>query len=299
MAPTGLLLPAGDLPCNPSSQDLLDHPVRGVSWVPFKTPVVLKPVLDSDVSPQALDLFRRLVSLARRNGCACVNRLETLAEMFHHKERATRYALAELIAAGWIERRQTRRGGKSQLFFRPLARLVKPSDCRLPCRLPPAKLQVAPPAPYKKVPEGKEETTNTQPAAHPETPVVVPAPTAVSSEALALLASLGFSESACRALARLGELPRLQRAVKAYRGADRDKIHNPVGWLAAAIRESWAPNLPPGAHPSDRGERAVKVVCAPPGFTLRRKESPLPPQSIDRLPPALQVRLRQGMRRAV
>ncbi len=81
-------------------------------------------VKDSAVSPQALTLFRLLERLARRTGYACVKLLETLAGMLERSVRAVRYALAELIAAGWVKRQQTRKGGVSKLFFWPLVRLA-------------------------------------------------------------------------------------------------------------------------------------------------------------------------------
>ena len=109
MASTGVLLPAGGFPCNTSAQNG-DFPLavsREYTHL-FGAPVALKPVLAIEVSPQALILFQLITRLSQKIGFACVNALKTLAGMFKHKDRATRYVLAELIAAGWIQRKHTR-----------------------------------------------------------------------------------------------------------------------------------------------------------------------------------------------
>ena len=81
-------------------------------------------VKDPAITPQALALFRLLERLARRTGYACVKLLETLAGMLEKSVRAVRYALAELIGAGWIRRQQTRKGESPNSFSGPWSALL-------------------------------------------------------------------------------------------------------------------------------------------------------------------------------
>lgn len=220
---------------------------------------------DSAVSSPALALFRLLQRLSRRTGYACVNLLETLARMLERSIRATRYALAELLAVGWIERTQTRKGGKSKLFFRPLVSVAGRSRGFFSARpvavcvagYSPSKLQVTPSTPIKKTPVGTEDDNRARSAGRsPE-----PCPVAVS-----LLSSLVAPHEALE-LAREASRQKLtedqvKRVLAAYRG-QLANIRNRGAWLREALRRGFAPAAPASDHASDNGGRPVRVIAAP------------------------------------
>lgn len=222
-------------------------------------------VKDSTVSPQALALFRLLDRLSRRTGYACVKLLETLAAMLEKSVRAVRYALAELLAAGWIGRKQSRRGGVSKLFFWPLVRVATRSRGLFGAHAPsagrsisgrpvagcvagysPSKLQVTPSAPYKTSPVGTKTTTDTlastgKPAE--ALPVVVSSLREVVSEAEAL--------ELAREAAKLEKSPeQVRRAVQALQ-AQAARVFNRGGWLREALRRGFNPPASSPHHPSD------------------------------------------------
>ena len=196
------------------------------------------------VSAPALELFRLVERLSRRSGFACVRLLANLARMHGRCERATRYALAELLEAGWIQREHTRAKGRSLLTLRPLVKVAGRvrgvfSPSRIAGRVAGCsgeELQDAPPSPLKKTPVGTGDDNTAS------GPVVVCDPPDP------------------------GILAQAQAAVKAY--AERHPVRSRGALLAAAIKGRWQPPAPVSEHPSDRNERAVRLVTAPPGWQL-------------------------------
>lgn len=259
------------------------HKSRGLqardvkSGTPPSAQIPLPLIKDSTVSSQALELFRLIQRLSRRAGYACVNFLETLAEMFKRSLRATRYALAELIAAGWIERTQTRKGGKSKLFFRPLvsvsgrARGLFAADRSAFSARPvavcvagysPSKLQVTPSSPIKKTPVGKEDDNTARRAGESQEPCLV---------AVSILKEI-CSDSEALELAREASRHELtehqvKRVIAAYRGQLKN-IRSRGAWLREALRRGFAPAAPTSNHPSENNGRPVRVIAAPPGWEL-------------------------------
>jgi hypothetical protein len=223
-------------------------------------------VKDSAVSPQALALFRLLERLSRRTGYACVKLLETLAAMLEKSVRAVRYALAELIAAGWIGRKQSRRGGVSKLFFWPLVRLAPRSRGLFSGRpvagcvagYSPSKLQVTPSTPYKTSPVGTKTTTDTvastgKPAE--ALPVVVSSLREVVSEPEAL--------ELAREAAKLEKSPeQVRRAVQALQ-AQAARVFNRGGWLREALRRGFNPPASGPRHSSDMKPGSEPIKNAP------------------------------------
>jgi hypothetical protein len=234
-------------------------------------------VKDSTVSPQALDMFRLIQRLSRRAGYACVNFLETLAEMFKRSLRATRYALAELIAAGWIERTQTRKGGKSKLFFRPLVSVAGRARGLFSARpvagcvagYSPSKLQVTPSTPIKKTPVGKEDNNTARSTG--DSPEPCPDKGTNLHVAVSILKEI-CSDSEALELAREASRQKLtedqvKRVIAAYRGQLKN-IRSKGAWLREALRRGFAPAAPTSDHPSENNERPVRVIAAPPGWEL-------------------------------
>ncbi len=230
-------------------------------------------VKDSAVSPQALILFRLLQRLSRRTGYACVNLLETLAGMFQRSLRATRYALAELLAAGWIDRSQTRKGGKSKLFFRPLVRVAArsrglfsaPPVAGCSAGYSPSKLQFAPSAPYKTSPVGTKDDNRQRSAG--DSPAACPVAVSILKEVC--------SDSEAQELAREASKQKLtedqvRRVLAAYKG-QLANIRNRGAWLRCAIKGSYAPAAPVSTHVSDQGglpvARVVKIAKDAPFWT--------------------------------
>ncbi|MBB6054102.1 hypothetical protein [Armatimonas rosea] len=220
------------------------------------------------MSPQALALFRLLERLSKRTGYACVKLLETLAAMLEKSVRAVRYALAELIAAGWIQRQQTRRGGVSKLFFWPLVRVAKrsrglfsePPVAGCSAVSSPVALQVTPSTPIKKSPVGTENDNTTR-----KTKTALEAcPVAVS------LLKTCVSEGEALELARevkkqdLTE-EQVQRILTAYR-SQLANIRNRGAWLREAIRRGFTPPAPTSTHPSDNGGRPIRDVRQDPSY---------------------------------
>jgi hypothetical protein len=243
-------------------------------------------VKDSNVTPQALALFRLLERLARRTGYACVKLLETLAGMLEKSVRSVRYALAELIAAGWVKRQQTRKGGVSKLFFWPLVRvtgrsrglfsappasLVAAPVAVCVAAYSPVALQVTSSAPIKTAPVGKETTTQTKAktVSFPESPVPCP------GEGTNLLVAVSILKEVCTDSEAL-ELAReaskhslteeqVKRVLDAYKGQIAN-IRNRGAWLREALRRGFSPAAPVSTHASDQsGSPVAKVVKIPKG----------------------------------
>lgn len=223
-------------------------------------------VKDSAVSAQALALFRLIERLSRRTGYACVKLMDTLAAMLEKSVRACRYALAELITAGWVEKQQTRKGG-AKLFFFPLVRvagrsrglfLVPPIAGNIAGKSTPS-LQDTPSAPYKKTPVGTKDdnTTQLQPEALP-----VERQQLQSSVAVSLLKEVCSPNEALE-LAREAEAQKLspeqiQRVLAAYQ-SQASKIRNRGAWLREALRRGFSPPAP--APASDQaGVPTARVV---------------------------------------
>ena len=237
---------------------------------------------DSAVSPQALALFRLIERLSRRTGYACVKLLATLAAMLEKSVRACRYALAELIAAGWVERRLTRKGG-SKLFFRPLVRVASRSrglflaprfaGCVAGCS--PSSLQGAPSTPIRNTPVGKETTTqratSTKPSASNEAASKVEAlPVAVS-----LLKEV-CSQSEAQELAREAVAQKLtpeqiKRVLAAYQ-SQASNIRNRGAWLREALRRGFSP--PASVHASDQAAVPVHRPVLVSAASLDRMSEP-------------------------
>ncbi|WP_395089405.1 hypothetical protein [Armatimonas sp.] len=209
------------------------------------------------MSPQALALFRLLERLSRRSGYACVKLLETLATMFKRSLSTTRARLAELLAVGWIARTQTRKGGKSKLFFKPLVRVAGRSR-GLFLALPsggcsggysPQKLAVTPSTHSKTAPVGKETTSDTKEktGSSPESKscpvaVVILKEVCTESEALELAREAGKHS--------LTE-EQVKRVIAAYRQAKN--VLNRGAWLREALRRGFSPAAPVSDHASDQG----------------------------------------------
>lgn len=228
-------------------------------------------VKDSVVSPQALALFRLLERLSRRTGYACVKLLETLAAMLEKSVRAVRYALAELLAAGWIGRKQSRRGGVSKLFFWPLVRVATRSRGLFSGRpvagcvagYSPSKLQVTPSAPYKKSPVGTKTTTDKQPSADtcPVDPVVV-----------SLLAQ-EVGKAKVEILTSDTEIPQgglsqriVEHVLSIFRPMNQaGKVKNPIGLLRDMLRNpnKYQAPLQKASHPSDMKPGSEPIKNAP------------------------------------
>lgn len=236
------------------------------TYNPTKTQLPL--VRDSRVTPQAIALFRLLERLSRRAGYACVKLLETLAGMLEKSVRAVRYALAELIAAGWIKRQQTRKGGVSKLFFWPLVRVAGRSrglflappiaGCSAACS--PVVLQDTPSTPIKKSPIGTEDDNRKQ----ANTALQELCPVAVS------LFKTCVSEDEALELAREAKSQRLtedqiKRTVAAYK-SQLANIRNRGAWLRSALRRGFAPPAPATEHTSDHGGRPVRDVRQDPAY---------------------------------
>lgn len=240
-------------------------------------------VKDSTVSPQALELFRLIQRLSRRSGYACVKLLETLAKMHERGLRATRYALAELLAAGWIKRTQTRKGGTSKLFFFPLVQVARksrgifapppsrpsPAENSAGCVAgsPPSSLQVTPSVSFKDSPVGKEDDNIQAKQVRAKTPKEPEALPEEVSVAVSLLRS-EVPESEALGLAReatkQGRTPdQIKRILSAFR-AQIGNIRNRGAWLRSAIRDNYAPPIDAPSHASDRGERPQRPVTTPP-----------------------------------
>lgn len=297
---------------------LVKNSIRPTGAGSLTLPLVRGPV----VSPQALALFRLIERLSRRTGYACVNLLETLADMLGKSVRAVRYALAELTQRGWIMRQQTRKGGSSKLFFWPLVRVPSrsrglfspPKVAGCSAVYHPTKLQVTPSAPYKKTPVGKEDD-NTNPTTGTTVSKSTPAPAVVvDMPAVVTLLKTCVSESEAADLARevgkqqLSE-EQVRRVIAAYKG-QVDKIRNHGAWLREAIRRGFAPSAGPSTHTSDNYERPVRVIAAPPDYrklceTSREKtpetvNTSQPQQSgpvgIDRLRAVIEAKKRQSGR---
>ena len=231
-----------------------------------RTDTSLPLVKDSAVSPQALALFRLLERLSRRSGYACVKLLETLAAMFERSLRATRYALAELLAVGWIARTQTRKSGVSKLFFRPLVRVAGCSRGLFSCQpvagcfagYSPSKLQVTPSAPIKTAPVGKGDDNTGRNADRSQNacPVAVSLLKEVCSETEAL----ELAREATRHQLTEGQV---KRVLEAYKG-QLANIRNRGAWLREALRRGFSPAAPLSTHASDQGGAPVaKMVRIP------------------------------------
>ena len=224
-----------------------------------RTDTSLPLVKDSAVSPQALALFRLLERLSRRSGYACVKLLETLAAMFERSLRATRYALAELLAVGWIARTQTRKSGVSKLFFRPLVRVAGCSRGLFSCQpvagcfagYSPSKLQVTPSAPIKTAPVGKGDDNTGRNADRSQNacPVAVSLLKEVCSETEAL----ELAREATRHQLTEGQV---KRVLEAYKG-QLANIRNRGAWLRSALRRGFTPAAPLSTHASDQGGAPV------------------------------------------
>ncbi len=221
------------------------------------------------VSVPALELYRLLQRLSQRTGTACVRLLATLARMHGRCERATRYALAELVKAGWLERTHTRSGGKSLLFLRPLVRVAArgrgrfgriaaaapaPSSARpVAGRIagcPASRLQDAPSSPYEETPAGKGDdksaTSQAKPSPVTDAGVVVPP-------------SLEPDPSVRR---------RAEAAARAY--AEKHPVRSWPALLRVAIRDRWEP---PAAVATEARVGPHRLVTAPPDYALRSKEA--------------------------
>jgi len=244
-------------------------------------------VKDPAITPQALALFRLLERLARRTGYACVKLLETLAGMLEKSVRAVRYALAELIGAGWIRRQQTRKGGVSKLFFWPMVRVAgrsrglfsAPPVAGCSAASSPVVLQVTPSAPIKKTPVGKEDD-NRQQATIGSTPESKPSPDEDTKLAVAVsLLKTGVSEGEALELAREAEKHKLteeqvKRVIAAYR-TQAARVRNRGAWLREALRRGFAPPAPAATHPSEVPTTAEVVkVARVSDATLARVGSP-------------------------
>lgn len=219
------------------------------------------------VSVPALELYRLLQRLSQRTGTACVRLLATLARMHGRCERATRYALAELVKAGWLERTHTRSGGRSLLFLRPLVRVASRSRGRFGRVAPAApapssarpvagkiagcsggELQDAPSSPYEELPQGTETTT---------TPVSQAKPSPVTGAGVAV----GHSE-VDQTIRK-----RAEAAARAY--ADRHPVRSWPALLRVAIRDRWEP---PAAVATEVRVGPHRLVTAPKDYALRAKD---------------------------
>ena len=226
-------------------------------------------VKDSAVSPQALALFRLIARLSRRAGYACVNLLETLAGMFGRSISTTRARLAELLAAGWLDRSQTRKGGRSRLFFRPLVRVAAlarglfsaPVSGGYSGGYYPQKLAVTPSTPNKTAPVGKETTTDTKTKTgiSDESPAPCPVAVSILKEVCTESEALELAREASRQ--NLTE-EQVKRVLDAYKG-QLANIRNRGAWLREALRRGFSPAAPVSTHASDQGGRPVRVIAAP------------------------------------
>lgn len=200
------------------------------------------------------DLLRLILRLARRTGF-CFARVAKLAQMLGKCERSIRYGLRKLLELGCIERQFDGR----HLFLRPLTDLPEPDPTprpRRPFSRPAVAALIAGPiaglkakscrsAPYKET----DFRNNNKPPGRP--PGKPPGHGVVSSSA---------------ASADPGILAQAQAAVKAY--AERHPVRSRGALLAAAIKGRWQPPAPVSEYPSDRNERPVRLVTAPPGWQL-------------------------------
>ena len=228
-------------------------PSKGSSLCSAQTSLPL--VKYSSVSVQALTLFRLLERLSRRTGYACVKLLETLAGMLEKSVRAVRYALAELLATGWLDRTQTRKGGKSRLFFRPLVRVAARSrgpflgDPVAVCfaGYSPSKLQDAPSTHSKTAPVGTRDDNKQRGAG--ESPEPCPVAVSILKEVCPDSEALELAREASRH--KLTE-DQVRRTVAAYKGQVKN-ILNRGAWLRSALRRGFSPALSPSPHTSDQG----------------------------------------------
>lgn len=232
------------------------------------------------VSPLALALYRKIVSLSRRVGYACVKLLETLAGMLGKSVRSTRYALAELVAAGWIGRSQTRAGGVSKLFFWPCVRVAGRSRGLFSGRqlaacsavYSPQSLPFTPSVSYKKAPVGKRDD-NSEGA---KTEALIES--SEQAVAVSLLENVVSSHEA-QELAREATRKQLskeqiERVISAYR-SQADKVRNRGAWLREAIRRGFAPAAPASTHASDQ----AGSVPAPKSVKVRFDAPPSKPEA--------------------
>jgi hypothetical protein len=239
------------------------------------------------LSKSALVAFRVISNLVRRTGKGFVRTFETLARMFGVCERRAWQLIAELRAAGYIGWEIVRKTGERGIAFWPLLALPKPPRRRFAPPAAPAfscpksapsdalskreKCTLAPSAPFKTTPVGKETTTDSASG-------VVVSPAEVSepeSEAVTVAVGAGLDRNAARRAVGEKPLEAVRSAVKAAKAyAATHEVRSLPALLFTAIRAGWLAPAPPSSHSSDRGEQPQRIVVAP--AQMRTEMAPRP-----------------------